>query len=341
MLSLVVYNEMEEIYVDDTIVIDGLTSYQRAPADLGYIRRAQKAGVSAMHASLVGDDLPDLYETLQRISSWLSAFKTRAEVFTSVLKADDIVSAKEQKKMGIIMGLQSTKPLTNDVWLLDILYELGIRIVQLTYQRRCWVGSGCSEETDEGLSRFGREVVKRLNQLGIVIDASHCGDKTCWDAIEYSAKPIAFTHTGPRTLCNVARNKTDALIRRLAERNGVMGFAVYSNFLSRGAESTVDDFIDTIDYVVQMVGIDYVGLGLDYTPDLTPEYWARWTAANPDLGRDVVFGTDSQHPEALRDIDRFLPQLTLQLSRRGYDAGSIKKLLGLNFLRLYREVWGE
>jgi len=334
-------SEIEERALDihkEATVIDSLWACGYAPENRDYLEEMRQGGVTAAHASIVGYEWPNFFNVFERIASWYQGLKKYSDIIMPVNTTKDIEMAKKLNKIGIILGFQSTRPIENNVDFLDIFSRLGIRIMQLTYQRRCWVGDGCGERTDTGLSRFGIEVIKRMNELGILIDVSHSGEKTTMEAIEFSEKPIAFTHANPRALCNVVRNKTDEQLKALANKGGVVGLNIFSLFVKRDGSATLDDFLDMIDYVVNLIGIDHVGLGLDFSPFMTREEFAKWVAENPEIGEGFEF--DRQRPKGIESI-RLLPEVTKGLVRRGYSEDKVKKILGGNTFNLLKEVWGE
>jgi len=158
------------------------------------------------------------------------------------------------------------------------------------------------------------------------------------EAIEVSEKPVTFTHANPGALCDVVRNKTDEQIKTLAKKGGVISLAAFSTFVKKGGNASRDDFLNMIDYVVKIAGIEHVGLGFDYDPFKTRDEMEKWISDNPEIGNEVDF--DSRYPKGLESI-RFLPELTKGLLKRGYSEGDVKKILGENNLNLYKKVWGE
>jgi membrane dipeptidase len=209
------------------------------------------------------------------------------------------------------------------------------------YNARNLVGDGFLEPEDAGLSSFGREVVGELNRLGILIDLSHCGYRTTMEAIELSAAPAAVTHANTRALCDTPRNKSDEQLLALAARGGVVGVTAFPTTLPEGRR-TLEGVLDMVDYLVDLLGIDAVGLGLDHVEDQPREYFMT----GDRFGVDLLFPEDyvppewpPEYPEGLRRI-RDWPNLTEGLLRRGYAEADAEKVLGGNFLRLFGEVWG-
>jgi len=226
---------------------------------------------------------------------------------------------------------------------MDIFKALGVRIMQLTYQYRNLVGDGSGEPGNAGLSRFGHALIRRMNELGIVIDLAHVGGRTTVEAIQASRHPAIVSHSGVRALCDTVRNKTDEEIRVLAAKGGVIGIPPKSGFLrpdglARG--TTIDDYIDHIDYVRRLVGIDHVGIGTDVGDDrkYSKEHLREFHSKFPEVGMiDDSLRTDLIHTRGL-DTPAKLPNITAGLVRRGYRDDEIAKVLGGNFLRVFRVV---
>jgi membrane dipeptidase len=203
---------------------------------------------------------------------------------------------------------------------------------------RNYVGDGCLERTDCGLSDFGLEVIEEMNHLGILIDLSHVGYRTTMEAIEASEQPVAFTHANPRALCNHPRNKTDEAIKALADKGGVIGANIFPPFLAAGSHATIEDVIDVIDYLVNLVGVDRVGIGTDFTEGQPREVFDYWLTGKSSKGPRMRLDYPIVNPEGIRSAADF-PNLTDALVTRGYPASHVKKIMGGNWLRLFEEVW--
>jgi len=309
-----------------------------------FFERARTGGVSAVNHTVprAGKSFHEGILQVNQCRRWITANHDQCVLVTSV---GDIQAAKEAGKVGIILGPQDPSWMERSLDHLDIFYALGLRIMQLTYQRRGLLGDGCGERTDGGLSYFGIDTIRHMNELGLLIDLSHCGWKTTAEAIEVSQDPVVFTHSHPYSLTPHIRNKNDDLIRALAEKGGVIGISNYSPIaaLAPGKRPSVLDVVTHIDHVVDLVGIDHVGLGLDVDEHLTPDSPARYEKpAFPELRRYTdgsgTFAYDEIWAEGLGSIARF-PEITRALVSRGYPDDAIKKILGENFLRVFGQVW--
>jgi membrane dipeptidase len=294
------------------------------------------SGITAMNLTIARPHY-NFQETLSSLYHYFSVIDNIGHHKIQVCKkTDDIRRAKKSDKIAIILGLQNAKPINDNIQLLTILSKLGIRIIQLTYQNRNLIGDGCNEKKDCGLTNFGEQVVSEMNRLGLLIDLSHVGPQTSLDAIDYSNKPCAFTHTCSKALFNHMRNKTDEQFLALSEKGGVIGIAAYSPFYHHNLRPTIEDYLDQIYYVVNLVGINHVGIGLDLVYDRDPEFHERVRKSYPEVV--TSFQWDTIYPEGLESITK-LHNITFGLVNRGYSNQDIEKILGLNFLRLFNEVW--
>ncbi len=277
--------------------------------------------------------------------SWLLQAVDASEGISIARTVKDIEDAKRAGEATILVGFQNSDPIEGSLDKLDLFYRLGLRIMQLTYQRRNLVADGGGEPANGGLSVFGRELVAELNRLGVLIDLSHTGVRSTLDTIEASSVPVAFTHANLYTKNPVRRNKTDEEIKALAARGGVMGINSIARMISpegwkRGA--TVHEFVDQIDYVVDLVGIDHVGIGLDISEGMSREDFelrrtTGFLGTYPELGGGdfpyeyyYMTGVDSMAKAGL---------ITEALVERGYSDDDVLKILGGNFLRLLGEVF--
>ena len=211
--------------------------------------------------------------------------------------------------------------------------------MQLTYNTQNFVGTGCWESRDGGLSDFGRDVIDEMNRVGVLVDLSHVGAKTTEDAIRHSAKPVAFTHCCPIAFLDHPRNKTDAEMRLIAERGGFVGVATYTPFLPWHDETTVDQCVEVFEHVIDVAGEDHVGLGTDFTEGQDVEFFA-WLGRDKGIGRDLIPGVRRipPGPKGLETLDDY-PNLTDAMLRRGWSPRRVEKIMGANWHRLFREVW--
>jgi len=297
----------------------------------------RSSGITVFHNS-IGVGGPGAYDdALQFIAAWSGFVGRNSEVFTLVGRAEDIDRAKAKQKIAVIMGLQNADEF-RDIKDVKAFYELGLRCAQLTYNSQNLVGSGSTDRVDGGVSDYGVEVIKAMNQVGMLIDVSHSGDRTTLDAIEMSPKPIAFTHSNCRALNDHPRLKTDEAIRKLAAKGGVMGITGVRNFVKSKEPTTVEDVVDHIDHVVKLVGIEHVGIGTDSDlmgyDHMPPEQYKRLKAGYKAsyAFRDKIDTDGFNHPRKIYD-------LTAALIHRGYSDANIQLVLGGNFRRLLGSTW--
>jgi membrane dipeptidase len=300
----------------------------------------REGGVAAVNLTVSYKD--GFLETARNLSHLLRAVD-ESEDITIAHGVEDIHAAKAAGGAAVILGFQNSDPIEGRLEYLDLLHRLGLRIVQLTYQRRNLAADGCGESANGGLSTFGRELVAELNLLGILIDLSHTGVRSTLETIELSRAPVSFTHACVYAKNPLPRNKTDEEIRALAARGGVMGVNAVARLISpegkqRGA--TMAEFVDQVDYVVDLVGVDHVGIGLDISEGMTREDFevrkVTFLAQFPELGGDFAF--EHYYTTGLDSMAK-APAITEALLGRGYSDEDVLKILGGNFLRLFEQAW--
>ena len=336
------FAEAAEGLYGEAMVIDGLNvSNWDSPAVFDSLHSGRLTAINATIATWEG-----YQQTLDAITSWMRRFQEYVDVLTQIETLDDILQAKKNGKVGVILGWQNASPIENDLGRLEVFYKLGVRIVQLTYHERNLLGNGCYERRDEGLSNFGVDAVREMNRLGILIDLSHVGDRTTLEAIEASEMPVACTHANARSYFDQRRNKTDEALKLLAARGGVVGATCIATFLRTGTDSAIEDYVDAIDYLVEMIGIDHVGIGTDHTQDQTESFW-RYIGSQQGTKFPSTFNDGNRRPQDSRlypknlETPDKLPNLARALLERGYNEADTKKILGDNWLRLFREVWQD
>ena len=303
--------------------------------------QARASGVTATNHTVTSPS-SGLNEALAEVvdcRGWIRENSDHVLLATSVA---DIERAKATDREAIIFGPQSTDFLGKDLRFVDPFYDLGIRVIQLTYQRQNWVGTGCGEKRDGGLTKFGKELVDYLDEIGVVIDLSHCGPLTSSNSIERSSNPVIFSHAHPYSLSPHIRAKSDDLIKLLANRGGVIGVTALSPFVANPARPDqrpdLTDLIRHIDYLVDLVGIEHVGIGLDFDDSATLETWSDGHQIHPELDSRWSFEERRIH-NLSRPVE--LPKMSRALVSAGYSDDDIRKILGENFLRVFRHVWGE
>ena len=240
-------------------------------------------------------------------------------------------------RLGVVIHFQNTAPMGDDLANLERFHRLGLRMVQLCYNRTNPVGDGCLEPGDGPLTSFGREVVREMNRLGMVVDLSHTGRRTTMDAMRVTSAPPVFSHSNAKALVTNRRNIDDHQIRAVADLGGLVGVNAYPAFVKQGGKgATVADVVDHIDYLVGLIGPDQVGLGLDFC-ELSPEIHAEMIAAGEWSIEDYPDDSGT-FPIGLETPAR-IPNLEREMVRRGYPADSIVGILGHNWIDLFKRVW--
>lgn len=321
---------------NDAIIIDGLEICNWSRSVFEDMRRGGLTAVNCTCSVWEG-----IAGSLDNIAQWKKWFRENDDLILQVHTAADIRRAKKDGKTGIYLGWQNSWGIEDRLDYLQIFKELGVGAIQLTYNTRNLVGTGCWESTDAGLSDFGREVVDEMNRVGILVDLSHVGAATSHDAITHSKKPVAYTHCAPAGLFEHPRNKTDEQIRFIADKGGFVGFASYPPFMAQQGKTTVEDCVTTLDYMIDLAGEDSVGMGTDFTQD-QDEAFFDYLSLDKGYARRLVPkkpGGVVTMPEGLRKIGDF-PNLTATMQKRGWPETRIRKVMGENWLRFLEEVWG-
>ena len=321
-----------------SLVVDALSADDDWDKPDPIFEAYRKAGVTAIHTSLANRNLA---VAMRDLAEWQARFDQWPDRLAKIVKGAQITEAKKARRVGVLLGFQNATIVESDIRNLDTLYEAGTRCIQLTYNSRNLLGDGCTERTNAGLSDFGAAVVERMNQLGMVIDLSHCGEATSRDGIAMSKRPPAFTHTMCKAVYDHVRAKSDDLLKALADRGGVVGIATLGYFIGPTPETSFDDYLRHVDHAVKVAGIDHVGLASDYSirgieaahtreswyvPRLSgfkPVYRVRWPPWIKEL----------DPPERFRNIAH-------GLGKRGYTSAQIEKILGGNWARYFTEVLG-
>ena len=326
---------------DASVVIDALNvSNWDNDAVYESLNTGGVAAINATQATWEGYE-----ETLDLIAKWYVRLRERSDQILLVETVDDIHRAKREGKTGIIFGWQNTSPIENDLDRLALFHKLGVRIMQVTYHERNLLGDGCMERQDGGLTNFGIDAVQEMNRLGILLDLSHVGIATTQESIEVSEKPVAITHANAKSYFDHRRNKTDLAIKTMAEKGGVIGATCIRGFLRNTLTAQLNDYLDAIDHLVEMVGVDHVALGTDHTQDQPEEFW-KFIGGQQGTKYPSTFTPDNgaplpwydQYPDDLKTPDQ-LPVMSEALLNRGYSDDDVVKILGGNWLRLFEEVW--
>ena len=298
------------------------------------------AGLDAVHVTVVYHE--DYDEFLTRISEWNELFKSNSDLIFLGKDIRDIEKAKLENKTAIFFGFQNCSPIEDDINLVEKVHELGCRFMQLTYNNQSLLATGCYENVDSGVTNFGKEVIKEMNRVGIVIDMSHSAEKSTLEAIELSQKPIAITHANPSFWYKAKRNKSDTLLKNLSESGGMLGLSLYAHHLKDSSNCKLESFCEMVAKTADLIGVKNIGIGSDLClnqPDSVVE-WMRngtWTRAkNYGEGSKDKPGFPNQ-PDWFIDARGF-NSLETGLKKIGFNLEEVNDILGNNWFNFYKGI---
>jgi len=300
----------------------------------------REAGLDAVHVTIVYHE--DYDEFLKRVEEWNEHFKNNSDLIFLGKNYNDIEKAKKENRTAIFFGFQNCSPIEDDINLVEKVYDNGCRFMQLTYNNQSLLATGCYEKNDSGVTNFGREAIKEMNRVGIVIDMSHSAEKSTLDAIEISEKPIAITHANPSFWHKALRNKSNDLLKTLAESNGMLGLSLYAHHLKDGTNCSLNSFCEMTAKTVDIMGIKNIGIGSDLClnqPDSIVEWmrngtWAK--AKNYGEGSKNKPGFPKQ-PDWFVDARGF-KNLEIGLKKVGFNQEEINGILGNNWFNFYKDI---
>ena len=300
----------------------------------------REAGLDAVHVTVVYHE--DFDEFNSRVNEWNSYFKKNSDLIFLGKSYKDIEKAKKEKKTAIFFGFQNCSPIEDDINLVEKVYDLGCRFMQLTYNNQSLLATGCFENVDSGVTNFGKEVIKEMNRLGIVIDMSHSAEKSTIDAINLSQKPIAITHANPNFWHPTKRNKSDELLKILSKNDGMLGLSLYPHHLKNGTNCTLGSFCEMTAKTAELIGVEKIGIGSDLClnqPDTVVE-WMRngtWTKVkNFGEGKKSNAGFPNQ-PDWFSDARGF-SNIERGLYKIGFNKDEINGILGDNWFNFYKRI---
>jgi membrane dipeptidase len=316
----------------NAIVIDGLII---SKWDRAVFEDMRKGGLTAANCTV--SVWEDFKGTVHNIAQMKSLIRDNADLLTLVRTTRDIDDAKREGKTGIILGFQNAHAFEDHLGHIEAFADMGVRVVQLCYNTQNLIGTGCYER-DGGLSGYGHEVIAEMNRVGIMVDLSHVGPKTSEEAILASKKAVTYSHCLPAGLKEHPRNKSDEQLRFIADHGGFIGVTMFPPFLRRGTEATVDDYVEAIGYVINLVGEDCVGVGTDHTQGYGQDFFDHITHDKGRHRRLTNFGT-VLNPLGIRTIGE-MPNLTAAMEKAGWKPSRIEKVIGRNWTRVFKDVWG-
>jgi membrane dipeptidase len=330
------------------IVIDALAnpgSMNVSWPPRGPLSQKQKDAIAASGITAINVTVSADFEgSVRNIALWQGEADRYPELLSIVRRHSDIAAAKQNKTLGLMLGFQNTDMIDRDLSRVDMFYRLGIRIIQLTYNDRNYVGDGCLEPANGGLSQFGREVVARMNTLGIAVDLSHCGTQTTADGIAASTKPPLITHSGCREVYRHPRSKEDRELKAMSDKGGVVGI-YFMPFIGPGPGGpTVEMLMRQIDHAIKICGVEHVGIGSDLstTPiEETPEYLREAKAFVEGRAKRGISAPDESRPLYLPELNhpRRIEGVVRAMRQRKYSTDVIEKVIGGNFHRVLKDIW--
>ena len=328
---------MIRVVIDMNFKIDNL-QYCNWSREIFEFNRS--AGLDAVHVTIAYHE--DYDELLIEIKKWEKLFKENSDIIFQGKNYKDIDKANKEKKTAIFFGFQNCSPIEDDIKLVEKIYQLGCRFMQLTYNNQSLLATGCYEKVDSGVTNFGQEVIKEMNRLGIVIDMSHSAEKSTLDAIELSEKPIAITHANPSFWHPAKRNKSSDLLKILSDSGGILGLSLYPHHLKNNTDCTLESFCEMVAKTSEIMNVKQIGIGSDLClnqPDSIVE-WMRngtWSKSkNYGEGSKNKSGFPKQ-PEWFQDARGF-SNIEKGLKKVGFSDEEIHGILGNNWYSFYKSI---
>jgi membrane dipeptidase len=307
------------------------------------LRNAAASGITAVNLTIGGRNVEEVFRD---IGKWERDLRANPGVLTNVRSHADLLAAKKSKRLGLIYGFQDTVSLGTDLTRVQLYHSFGLRIVQLTYNVRTPFGDGCLQPENGGLTPLGRELVAELNARKVIVDLGHCGQQTTADAIETSKVPVAISHSACRAIADRPRSKRDEELKRMADKGGVVGIYLMP-FLTMGGLPTADDLLRHIEHAVQVCGEDHVGIGSDLsiTPHVVDDEYRRIHRTFVEGRMKQGIAAPGEDPEVWMFVPelntpRRMEQIADRLLGKGHSEARVEKIIGGNFARLMKDVWG-
>ena len=321
----------------DWTVIDGL---QYSAWSREIFEQMRAGGLNAVHVTVAYHE--NTRETLTRLGEWNARFEAFPDLIRPVFEPRDIQRAKAEGRIGIIFGAQNCSPIEDEIRLVEVMRRLGLMIMQLTYNNQSLLACGCYEAEDSGLTRFGKQVVREMNRVGMVIDMSHSAERSTLEAIEHSEQPVIISHANPSHFHPALRNKSDKVVDAIAANEGLLGFSLYPFHLKNGPQCTLDDFCDMVAWTADRMGVDRIGMGSDLCQN-QPQSVLEWMR-NGRWSKAMDYGEGNSNnagwPDALAWFGNssYFPGIATALGKRGFSAEEVGKIMGGNWVNLLTRV---
>ena len=302
-------------------------------------RQMNEGGVSAVHVTICYHE--DFQEMVENITAWNRRFEQYSELIFHGLGVDDVRKAHSEGRTAIFFGFQNCSPIEDNIGLVEVCHQLGARFMQLSYNNQSLLATGCYEEDDPGITRMGRQVIREMNRVGLVVDMSHSARRSTLEAIEISERPIAITHANPSFWFTALRNKSDDVLKALAESGGMLGFSMYPHHLKGKSDCLLEDFCSMIAHTAEMIGVEHIGFGSDLCQD-QPDSVVEWMR-NGTWTKERDFGEGSAgqagfpvQPEWFRD-NRDFKNILNSLRKTGFSEDEVAHIAGLNWLDFFEQ----
>lgn len=313
------------------LTIDGL-QYSNWSREI--FEQMREGGVSAVHATLVYHE--NTRETLSRFGDWNRRFEQHSDLIMPIYEAADIERARETNRVGVFFGAQNCSPIEDDIDMIAVMRRLGLMIMQLTYNNQSLLAAGCYESEDSGVSRFGRQAIEEMNRVGMIIDMSHSSERSTLDALELSSRPVIISHANPESFHPAKRNKSDRVLKAIAESGGLLGFSLYPFHLKDGPDCTLESFCNMVADTADLMGIDHIGIGTDLCQGQPPSVldWmrnGRWSK-QMDFGEGNKNNAGWPRPLSWFKDNRDFPAIIEGLRQKGFSETEVEKIMGLNWL---------
>ena len=284
-------------------------------------------------------------ETVSNFEQWNSWFEKYPSLIMPAFYAEDVETASKQNKTAVIFGFQNPSPIEDDIGLVEILHRLGGRFMQLSYNNQSLLATGCYEENDPGITRMGKEVIKEMNRVGMVVDMSHSSERSTFEAMELSSRPIVISHANPSFWHPAKRNKSDEIIKELSNNNGMLGFSLYPHHLNNSSQCSLEDFCSMIARTADLIGIDHIGFGSDLCQD-QPDSIVEWMRVGK-WTKEIDYGEGSASNPGFPDMpgwfrdNRDWHNIIEGLQKHGFSNDEINKIKGENWLSFFRKSFNS
>ena len=300
----------------------------------------RSAGLDAVHVTIVYHE--DFDELQLEIKNWEKLFQENSDLIFPGKNFHDIDKANKENKTAIFFGFQNCSPIEDDIKLVEKVHQLGCRFMQLTYNNQSLLATGCYEKVDSGVTNFGREVIREMNRVGLVVDMSHSAEKSTLDAIELSEKPIAITHANPSFWHPAKRNKSSNLLKNLSDSGGMLGLSLYPHHLKDNTNCTLDSFCEMVAKAAEIMDVKKIGIGSDLCLD-HPDTVVEWMI-NGSWSKSKNYGEGSKNkPGFPKQPDWFLDargfsNIEKGLKKAGFSDTETHGILGNNWYNFYKSI---